>query len=149
MAQRLRPPFYKQETDNSCLPACLRMVLAAYEVEMDESFLRKRCNWTSTYSVLSSDVVAAAQALGFTRSREEYDLRLHDLRDAIRQGIFPIVGVELSSYGRFGHHAQVIASVSRRGVMIQDPLQGQFVSNLFTFEEAWGAADYLTILIET
>ena len=124
------------------------MILAAYGLEFDESSLRKRCHWTPTYSVLSSDVVAAAQALGFTRSREEYDLRLHDLRDAIRQGLFPIVGVDLSAYGRFGHHAQVIASVSSRGVMIQDPLQGQFVSNLFIFEEAWGEADYLTILIE-
>ena len=124
------------------------MVLAAYGLEFDESFLRNRCNWTPNYSVLSSDVVAAAQTFGFTRSREDYDLRLHDLRDTIRTGVFPIVGVDLAAYGRFGHHAQVIASVSSRGVTIQDPLQGQFVSNLFIFEEAWGAADYLTILIE-
>jgi predicted double-glycine peptidase len=124
------------------------MVLAAYGLEFEEFFLRKQCQWTPTYSVLSSDVVAAAHALGFTRSREDYDLRLHDLRDAIRNGVFPIVGVDFSAYGRSGQHAQVIASVSSRGVTIQDPWQGQFVSNLFTFEEAWGAADYLTILIE-
>ncbi len=148
MALRLRPPFYKQETDSSCLPACLRMVLAAYGLEFPEDQLREWCNWNPNRSVLSSDVVAVAQALGFNRSREDYDLRLHDLRDAVRNGVFPIVGVDLSAYGRFGQHAQVIASVSSRGVTIQDPLLGQFVSNLFTFEEAWGAISYCTILIE-
>jgi hypothetical protein len=39
--------------------------------------------------------VAAARALGFIHSREDYGLRLHDLRDELRAGLFPIVGIDL------------------------------------------------------
>src|SRR5262245_11487012 len=102
---RSRPPFYKQEKDNSCLPACLRMVLAASGVLVSERRLRELCDWTPQRSVSSSAVVAAARALGFVHSREDYGLRLHDLRDALRSGLFPIVGIDLRAYGQFGLHA--------------------------------------------
>lgn len=60
----------------------------------------------------------------------------------------PIVGVDLSYYGNLGKHAQVVVSVSSRGITLQDPMLGQFVSNPVTFEEAWSVTEYLTILIE-
>ena len=53
-------------------------------------------------SVSSTAVVAAARALGFVHLREDYDLRLHDLRDAVRSGLFPIVGIDLHVYRRVG-----------------------------------------------
>ena len=144
----LRPPFYKQEKDNTCLPACLRMVLAAQGVVLSEKRLCELCEWTQSGSVASSAVVAAARALGFMQSREDYALRLHDLRDAVRSGVFPIVGVDLSAFGRIGLHAQVVVSVSSRGVSVQDPLLGPFMTSLLVFEEAWSGSDFLTILVE-
>ena len=146
--RRLRPPFYKQEKDSSCLPACLRMVLAARNVLLSERQLRELCGWHPRRSTTSTGVVAAARALGFLQSREENGLRLHDLRDALRTGLFPIVGVDLQPYGLMGQHAQVVVSVSTRGVMLQDPLLGQFTASLFVFEQAWSGSDFLTILIE-
>lgn len=144
----LRPPSYEQEKDNSCLPACLRMVLAAYGVDYSEKRLRKLCGWTSFGSTSSSGVVAAARALGFIHSREDYEMRLHDLRDASRSGLFPIVGVSLGAYGLIGQHAQVIASVTSRGVRVNDPLLGQLETGLLVFEQAWSESDFLTIIIE-
>ena len=146
--RRLRPPFYKQEKDSSCLPACLRMVLAARNVLLSERQLRELCGWHPSRSTTSAGVVAAARALGFLHSREDDGLRLHDLRDALRAGLFPIVGVDLQPYGLMGQHAQVVVSVSTRGVMLQDPLLGQFTASLFVFEQAWSGSDFLTILIE-
>lgn len=146
--RRLRPPFYKQEKDNSCLPTCLRMVLAARTVFLSEQQVRELCGWHPQYSTTSTGVVAAARALGFLQSSEDYGLRLHDLRDALRRGIFPIVGVDLQPYGSLGQHAQVVVSVSTRGVILQDPLLGQFTASLFVFEQAWSGSDFLTILIE-
>ena len=148
MIRKLRPPFYAQEEHNSCLPACLRMVLAAHGLDLPEKQLRDLCGWTPHGVISSTTAIAVAQALGFIHSREDYGLRLHDLRDEIRSGLFPIVGVDLSLYGNFGKHAQVAVSISSRGITLQDPLLGQFVSSTVVFEEAWSATEYLAILIE-
>lgn len=86
--------------------------------------------------------------MGFGQSHEEYGLRLHDLRDLTRAGLFPIVGIDLTAYKLIGQHAQVVVDVSSRGVVIQDPLLGQFVSQLFVFEQAWQGSDFLTIIVE-
>ncbi|HXF41328.1 MAG TPA: cysteine peptidase family C39 domain-containing protein [Blastocatellia bacterium] len=144
----LRPPFYAQEKDSSCLAACLRMVLAAYGVVHSEGHLRDLCEWTPQRSISSTAAVAAARALGFIHTREEYDLRLHDLRDALRSGLFPIVGVDLRVYGQSGQHAQVLVSLTSRGVLINDPLMGQLTTGLLVFEQAWSESDFLTIIIE-
>src|SRR5262252_8449839 len=117
---RSRPPFYEQEKDNSCLPACLRMVLAAYDLNLSERQVRELSAWSPHSAASSLGVVAAARALGFVHSREDCGLRLHDLRDALRAGLFPIVGVDLRPFGRIGQHAQVVVSVTSRGVRVLD-----------------------------
>jgi hypothetical protein len=124
------------------------MVLAGYGLELPEKRLRELCGWTPHGLISSTTAMTAALSLGFIHSREDYGLRLHDLRDEIRSGVFPIVGVDLSFYGNFGRHAQVVVSISSRGVTLQDPLLGQFVSSPVIFEEAWSITEYLTILIE-
>jgi len=130
------------------LPACLRMVLGAYGLHFSERRLRTLCGWSPKGSVSSSGVVAAARALGFVHSREDYELRLHDLRDVLRARIFPIVGIDLRAYGQLGQHTQVVVSVSSRGVAVQDPLLGQFVTSLLVFERAWSGSEFLAILVE-
>lgn len=146
--QLLRPPFYAQEKDSSCLAACLRMVLAAYGSIHSEKELRDLCDWTPQRSISSTAAVAAARALGFIHSREDYGLRLHDLRDLLRSGLYPIVGVDLRAYGLSGQHAQVVASLTSRGLRINDPLMGQITTGLLVFEQAWSESDFLTIIIE-
>ena len=146
--RQLRPPFYKQEKDNSCLPACLRMVLAARSVFLSEQQVRELCGWHPQRATTSTATVAAARALGFLQAREDYELRLYDLRDALRKNMFPIVGIDLQPYGLMGQHAQVVVSVSARGVTLQDPLLGQFTTSLFVFEQAWSGSDFLAILVE-
>ena len=124
------------------------MVLAAHDVQLSEKRLRELCAWSPERSVSSSSVVAAARALGFIHSREDFGLRLHDLRDALQAGVFPIVGVDLRVYGQLGQHAQVVVSVSSRGVNVLDPLLGSFLPSLLVFERAWSGTDFLAILIE-
>ena len=115
---------------------------------MSEKSLRELCEWDPSWSVSSTAVVAAARALGFVHSREDYDLRIHDLRDAIRSGVFPIIGVDLRAYGRTGLHAQVVASVTARGVRVMDPLLGPLLTSLLAFEQAWSGSEFLAILVE-
>ena len=124
------------------------MVLAAYDLDLSEKRLRELCDWSPQGAVSSTAVVAAARALGFIQSREDYGLRLHDLRDNLREGLFPIVGVDLLDYGRIGQHAQVVTSVSIRGVRVLDPLLGPFLTSLLVFENAWSASEFLTIIVQ-
>jgi ABC-type bacteriocin/lantibiotic exporter with double-glycine peptidase domain len=124
------------------------MVLAAYGFRVSEKRLRDLCSWSQSRSASSTAVVAAARALGFIYSREDYGLRLHDLRDALRAGLLPIVGIDLQSYGLLGQHAQVVVSVASQRVAVNDPLLGRFTTGLLVFEQAWSGSEYLTILIE-
>lgn len=141
------PPFYVQEKSSSCLPACLRMVLAAYGVQFSERELRRRTGWQEQFGTSSTAIVEAAKTLGFVNSRETSGLRLYDLRDALHTGIYPIVGIGLAPYGHSGQHAQVVVRVTSRGVNLHDPFLGRLTPNLLTFEAAWRLADFLTMLI--
>lgn len=123
------------------------MVLAAHNVLLSEKQIRDLCNWHPHTAVSSTSVVAAARALGFIGTQEDYGLRLHDLRDVLCERIFPIVGIDLQPYGLFGQHAQVVVSVTSRGIAVQDPLPGQFTTGLLVFEEAWSGSEFLAIII--
>ena len=96
------------------------------------------------------------------RERETIDLLRLVRRDALtllygqsglgkssllRAGLFPIVGVDLRAYGQFGLYAQVVVSVTTRGVRVYDPLLGRFITGLLVFEQAWSGSDFLTILV--
>ena len=123
------------------------MILAAHGVKLSERELRRRTGWKEQFGTSSSAVVKTATALGFVNSRETSGLRLYDLRDALRTGIYPIVGIGLAPYGHNGQHAQVVIRVTSRGVNVHDPLLGRLTPNLLTFESAWQLTDFLTVLI--
>jgi hypothetical protein len=67
------------------------MVLAAQGLRFSERHLRNLCQCQPMVGTLSSNIVRVARELGFAESIEERSLRLFDLRDAERQGLFPIV----------------------------------------------------------
>ena len=146
--RRSKPRFHAQEEASSCLPACLRMVLSAYGVEASEIDLRKSCRWDPLLATSSTAVVTAARQMGFTRSREDYGLRLYDLRDLVRRGGFPTLSIQLQPYGLIGDHAQVVASVTAGHIEVYDPLLGRMRTRHETLDDAWKLGGYLTILIE-
>src|SRR5436853_4878509 len=86
-----KPRFYKQETDYSCAPACLRMVLEALGVSKTEEELRdlSDCTALATYAF---NLVEAARALGFTATRK-FNLDLDELKEQLERGFYPIVYV--------------------------------------------------------
>jgi ABC-type bacteriocin/lantibiotic exporter with double-glycine peptidase domain len=124
------------------------MVLSAYGVEASEIDLRKICRWDPLLATSSTAVVTAALQMGFTRSREDYGLRLYDLRDLLRRGVFPILSIQLQPYGLIGDHAQVVASITAGHIEVYDPLLGSMRTRHRTLDEAWKLGGYLTILIE-
>jgi hypothetical protein len=125
------------------------MVLAARGRRYTERHLRRICHCRPMLGTLSTDVVQAAHQLGFTDSLEDRSMRLLDLRDCIREGIYPIVGVNLRRLrGIWSPHAQVVVEITSDLMRIHDPLLGRLRLKPQTFEAAWADADYLTILVK-
>ena len=89
-------PFYRQEKPYSCVPACLRMVLAAKGYAVSESVLRERCDCT----FLGTDALTAVDALramGFSNSSkctyakthgETYELALRNAKEVLEDSIY-------------------------------------------------------------
>ncbi len=134
-AMPLKPPFHKQETRYSCVPACLRMVLSSFGVDLSENALRTRCDCTP-YGTDALMAVDAARVLGFVKTAK-YTLSLEELKTVIREGHCPIVFVDLNPLdGLDAIHAMVVVDVSEQEVVVLDPLQGERRFPVYVFTAA-------------
>ncbi|MGH9847566.1 MAG: hypothetical protein ACREEM_53430 [Blastocatellia bacterium] len=125
------------------------MVLAARGRRYTERYLRRLCQCQPMLGTLSTDVVEAARRLGYADSVEDRSVRQIDLRDTIRNSVYPIVGVNLRRLrGIWSPHAQVVVEITSDLIRIHDPLLGRLRLKPQTFEAAWADADYLTILVK-
>jgi ABC-type bacteriocin/lantibiotic exporter with double-glycine peptidase domain len=144
---RLKLPFYKQERSYSCVPACLRMVLAAKGCVLSETELRERCDCT----FLGTEALKALDALklmGFSNSRKR-TLRIAELIVELNSGLYPIVFVNLLPIdGVNDAHAMVIIEVDDNEVQVCDPLQGERLLPRSTFDTAWAMMRNLAILVQ-
>jgi ABC-type bacteriocin/lantibiotic exporter with double-glycine peptidase domain len=139
-------PFYRQEEPYSCVPACLRMVLAGKGYLMSESALRECCDCT----FLGTDALKAIDALrsmGFSNS-SKCTLRFPELMEELNAGFYPIVFVNLLPIDGFNDpHAMVIIAVDDESANLYDPLQGERRLPRSTFDTAWAMMRNLAILV--
>jgi ABC-type bacteriocin/lantibiotic exporter with double-glycine peptidase domain len=139
-------PFYKQEEPYSCVPACLRMVLAAKGYMMSELALRECCNCTflGTNALKAID---ALQIMGFSKSSKG-TLLLPELIEELKAGLYPIVFVNMLPIDGFNDsHAMVVTAINDESVNLCDPLQGQRLLPRSTFDAAWAMMRNLAILV--
>ena len=140
-------PFYKQETPDSCVPACLRMVLSGLGVAIAEAELRVLCDCTfeGTSAVKAVDAV---RQLGFAQTRK-HTLTLAELEKIVTDGNTPIVFVEMYSIdGFYQVHALVVTNVTPFSVQVLDPANGERTIPRQVFNVAWEARHNLAILVE-
>lgn len=142
-----------QEAANSCLAACLRLVLAAHGVSRTEAELRALIQPDPRRGALTTAVVDAARSLGFAASYEAGPNQYTppDVRDLLARGLYPIVAVELFYGPRWrtpAQHAVVVTDITSQRVRVHDPLMGRERAFAWaTFDLMWGAQDYHTIVI--
>ncbi len=145
-------PFWPQERPESCVPACLRMVLASYGVERTEAEVCACCQ-TDADGTLPSAAARCAQSLGFDATAP----RLSGL-DALREQLetahsFPIAYVNLAPIlGLNVIHAVIVEAIDtqRRQVRVIDPAYpptGRREWALDLFEAGWRLARYQVILV--
>src|SRR5258708_19215445 len=90
-----KPPFFRQETDYSCVPACLRMILAYHEIETTEEELIRACRCTQS-GTRASDLIEAAKIFGFTRTFQS-SLAWDELRSRVSEALYPVVSITVNS----------------------------------------------------
>src|SRR5215216_1576709 len=144
---RSKLPFYKKETSYSCVPACLRMVLASFGVDVSETRLRQLCDCT-TFGTEALKAVDVARQLGFAQSAK-YTLTIDELENLIAAGHYPIVFVNLLPVDAVEDaHALVVLALSKAAVTVYDPLYRERTLPRETFCAAWAMMHGLAIIIE-
>ena len=141
MPPKLIVPYYKQNRDYTCGPACLRMALKYFGVEQDEVSLTIRCRTTVAGTGLA-EVVEAAQYWGF-QGEWKIGAKIADLTTALKLGR-PIMAVvdarvlhRIEMTKPMGHMI-VILSMNNNMIFYHDPEIGpeQIVSQSI-FTTAW------------
>lgn len=133
--------WFAQEHPASCVAACLRMVLANFGQYRSESAIRRvlgnpRFGITLTQT---ADRLLAAGAV----TQWHADWGLDDIRDSLRDGGYPIVGIERRFFGHpSATHAVVIIAVQSSDIAMLDPLLGPapHIASMTTFAVAWRSA---------
>jgi ABC-type bacteriocin/lantibiotic exporter with double-glycine peptidase domain len=141
-------PHFKQEKPYSCLPACVRMVLAHYGRLVSEDELRQLMG-TSPHGTPARAVLQVA-ALGF-----DVQLRftnLGELTAALRTGTPPIVFVNTGflDYWSFDcAHVLVVVGMDVASVSVNDPTRdsGAQQTSLSGFHAAWATNKCLATFI--
>lgn len=142
-----KPPFHKQETLYSCVPACLRMIFAASGVDLPEADIRAACDCTLA-GTNALQAVDAARRYGFGHSAK-HTLSLEELATLVESGTYPIVFVSLKPInGARDTHALVVIGVSNTAITVLDPMQGERILPRQTFSAAWAARHNLAILVQ-
>lgn len=130
--------WFAQESENSCVAACVRMVFNSRGETRSEQEI------TAIFGkpLLGITLAQAQVKLSDFGAKSEFDcdLSLDDLRDYTRRNIFPIVGVERHILGYLpASHAIVVAKVASENIEIFDPLEKEYpkIFGHKSFETAW------------
>ena len=142
--------WYAQEQHTSCVAACLRMVFSDFGPAPTEKRIRRLLG-AAQFGHSLKDAWRQLIAVGMQATLHE-DWDLIDLRDCLRDGWYPIVGVER---GFFGHnespHALVLLNVSSQAIQALDPL-GTATAEVIspeTFARAWCSAGQQALVIQS
>jgi ABC-type bacteriocin/lantibiotic exporter with double-glycine peptidase domain len=141
--------WYAQEQETSCVAACIRIVLSGFGQQLTEKRVRKILGNPSFGLSLPQACQRLTQA-GLKIAFHD-NLGLLDLRDCLRDGWYPIVGLERRFFGRTDStHAVVLVEIDSRAVRALDPLGGSApeIYSPETFELAWNSAGHQALVIK-
>lgn len=122
------------------------MVLLSFGRDLTEAELRALCDCT-IFGTTAVQAVAAAKHLGFSQTRKA-NLSFAELYDEVKQGVFPIVFLNLLMIDGLGvEHAMVVTDIDPITVTLCDPIQGTRALPAEIFVVAWATMNHLAILL--
>jgi ABC-type bacteriocin/lantibiotic exporter with double-glycine peptidase domain len=138
---QLEVPVFSQEHKWTCVPACLRMVLAFHGVSLSEQEIAEACGTVVLRGTQPEKAVEGLEKLGYQALWFE-NAELGRLINLIEQRWPVIVFLRASDlpYGKWGIHAAVIVGFEANQVVLADPVLGSlFPFPISKFEQAWRA----------
>lgn len=143
---KFRLIFHRQETPYSCVPACLRVVLSSFDLDISEAELRDLCD-CNPFGTEALKAVDAVRGLGFPKTAK-LTLSVDELVTQVNAGFYPIVFINLLPIdGIKVGHAVVVITIDQANVSVYDPLQGERILPRSTFDTAWAMMHNLSILV--
>jgi ABC-type bacteriocin/lantibiotic exporter with double-glycine peptidase domain len=141
--------WHAQEQPTSCVAACVRMVLTGFGLQWTEGQVRLLLGRPRLGITLTAAHARLVHAGARARLHEAWNL--DDLREAIRRGHTPLVGVERHLLGYPpASHAIVVVQVTSRTVEVLDPLEGPHPQRYGreAFAQAWAMAGNDVLVLE-
>ncbi len=145
----MNAPHHQQELDYSCLPACVRMVLAFYGSHHTERKLRQLFK-TRHGGTSPANVLLHLPTLGFTANFPEASLSyLKAQIQTERPCIVHVWTPPLPHWNTEAIHALVISDITQEQIHAHDPIleSGPTTITLSAFLHAWAATANLTLII--
>ena len=115
-------PKYKQTTDYTCGPACLRVVLAFYGREVSEKEIAQQIS-TTHHGTPPSKLLEGAWSYGL-KGRWRKNSSINDLRRYVEEGT-PVI---VNWFSHDDGHYSVVVGVDDKKVTLLDPEDGKLHS---------------------
>jgi ABC-type bacteriocin/lantibiotic exporter with double-glycine peptidase domain len=120
-------PLYRQEKDNTCALACLRMVLAAFGTKVEEHELENRARLEEKGTLIDELNRLARE---FHLKAEIQDTTVEELERILNEGKFPIAYIDRAV---FELHPRQRADHSIRDAIIHTVIPSRVTSKSVTF----------------
>ena len=136
-------PLFRQTRPHTCLPACVRMVLAYWGHQHSEAELAQACGILPVWGTTPSAAVEGLERMGY-RALWFENASLERLLHFLEQDWPVIVFLPAADlpHGRAGLHAVVVAALESAEIVCADPALGTQVRlSLSDFLRAWPALD--------
>lgn len=128
--------YFKQETQWTCGPACMRMVLSRVKVQKSEKALVKLLKTTHRHGTNHNEFPKLAKKFKLFHIVGKQDSTIADLRSALNEGL-QIIVCYFSLEDNFGHYA-VINKITKTYIYLSDPEKGpNFKLSLKEFSKTW------------
>ncbi len=139
MSNILPVPHRRQLVDGYCLPVCVQMVLAYWQIELSQEKIARQLKTIPKAGTPGSHL----RFLASTHLEVSYQSgSIADLRLALDQG-FPAIALVHTSQLRYWHeataHAVVVIGIDENSIIVNDPAMTQpaIAVSLSEFELAW------------
>lgn len=140
--------WFRQEHPASCVAACVRMVLTTFGQKHEETEIRQMLG-NPRFGLTLTQAERILRENGAIVELHG-DWNIDDLRDCLREGNFPIVGIERSYFGHpSAAHAVVVTKISNLKVEFLDSLADEKpqITNVDTFMSAWYVSGQEALII--